>query len=82
MKNFVLNNFQCIFPHTFNVMEKFLPINAAKGSAPRPQDNMEVKIDSPCEDEVALCSLIPDFALYNYFSFSKDKEYFLRFLDF
>ena len=76
------NNFQCIFPHTFNVMEKLLPINAAKVSAPRPQDNMEVKIDSPCEDEVALCSLVPDFALYNYFSFSKDKEYFLRFLDF
>ncbi len=76
------NNFQCIFPNTFNVMEKLFPINTTKISAPRPQDNIAVNLDSPCEDEVALCSLVPDFALYNYFSFSEDKKYFLRFLDF
>lgn len=76
------NNFQCIFPNTFNTMWKLFPFNATKIPAPRPQDNMVIKLDSPCEDEIALCSLVPDLALYNYFSFSKDKEYFLKFLDF
>ena len=76
------NNFQCIFPNTFNTMEKLFPFDVAKISAPRPQDNMTVKLNSPCEDEIALCSLIPDYALYNFFQFTQNKEYFLNFLDF
>lgn len=76
------NNFQCAFPHTFNVMQKLLPLKLDRIRVPRPQDNMVVKLDSPCEDEVAICSLLPNHAFYNYFFFSQNKEYFFDFLDF
>ena len=76
------SNFQCVFPHTFNVMEKLFPLKLDRVVIPRPQDNMVIKLDSPCEDEVALCSLVPDCAFYNYFFFSQNKEYFFEYLDF
>ena len=76
------SNFQCVFPHTFNVMEKLFPLKLDRVHSPRPQDNMVIKLDSPCEDEVAFCSLVPNYAFYNYFFFSQNKEYFFEFLDF
>ena len=39
------NNFQCIFPNTFNTMWKLFPFNATKIPAPRPQDNMVIKLN-------------------------------------
>jgi len=53
-----LNLFQAYNPHTFLYLEPIItPKMARMPSQKRPMDNMEVKFDSPAEDEFALAIL-------------------------